>query len=183
MGRRTTERAVPAGGKRSRGALGQKADRGEKLVDGEDVFLRHSAKKTERRVPQVGGQCHCLGVRRQRSQAEKRWRPLTENEKVCVERTLFSRKRSVRWSGSQIASRTWAFRHQGHGRQSASKSCSSNSAGGCQTHALHSLPGECQNVVSSCDQWKGHGTWSSPADGQFLLEASHEGRCTSEAHC
>ena len=21
------------------------------------------------------------------------------------------------------------------------------------------LPGECQNVISSCDQWKGHGTW------------------------
>ena len=28
---------------------------------------------------------------------------------------------------------------------------------------------------SSCDQWKGHGTWSSPADGQFLLETPLEG--------
>ena len=26
-----------------------------------------------------------------------------------------------------------------------------------------------------CDQWKGHGTWSGPADGQFLLETSLEG--------
>ena len=46
---------------------------------------------------------------------------------------------------------------------------------GCQTHALHGLPGECQNVISSCDQWKCHGTWSSPADGQFLLETPLEG--------
>ena len=100
------------------------------------------------------------------------WRPLTENEKDCVECTLSRRERSVRRPGSQIAWRTWAFRHQGHSGQSASKSCSSNSAGGRQTHALHGLPGECQNVISSCHQWKGHGTWSSPADGQFLLETS-----------
>ena len=85
------------------------------------------------------------------------------------------RERSVRRPGPQVASRTWAFRHQGHGGQSASKSCSSNSVGGCQTHALHGLPRECQNVISSCDQWKGHGTWSSSADGQFLLETPLEG--------
>ena len=53
--------------------------------------------------------------------------------------------------------------------------CSSNSVGGCQTHALHGLPRECQNVISSCDQWKIHGTWSSSADGQFLLETPREG--------
>ena len=69
--------------------------------------------------------------------------------------------------GIQVASRTWAFRHQGHGGQSATKSCSSNSAGGRQTHAVHGLPGERQNVISSCVQWEGHGAWSSPTDGQF----------------
>ena len=72
----------------------------------------------------------------------------------------------MRRPGPQVASRTWTFRHQGHGGQSTSKSCSSNSAGGRRTHALHGLPGECQNVISSCDHWKGHGAWSSPADGQ-----------------
>ena len=30
--------------------------------------------------------------------------------------------------------------------------------------------GECQDVISSCDQWTNHGTWSSPANGQFLLK-------------
>ena len=85
------------------------------------------------------------------------WRPLTENENYCVECTLSRREKSVRRSGSQIASRTWALRHQEHGGQSASKSCSSNSAGGRQTHVLHGLPGECQIGISSCNQWKGHG--------------------------
>ena len=79
-------------------------------------------------------------------------------------------KSEKRCLGPQIASRTGTFTHQGHGGQSASKSCASNSAGGRQTHALHGLPGKCQNVISSCDQWKGHGAWSSPADGQFPLE-------------
>ena len=81
----------------------------------------------------------------------------------------------MRRLGPQVASRTRASRHQEHGGQSASKSCSSNSAGGRQTHALHGLPGECQNVISSCDQWKSHGAWSSSTDGQFLLETHHEG--------
>ena len=81
----------------------------------------------------------------------------------------------MRRPGPQVASRTWAFRHQEHGGQSASKSCSSNSVGGCQTHALHGVPRECQNVISSCDHWKSHGTWSSSADGQFLLETPREG--------
>ena len=95
-----------------------------------------------------------------------------------MECTLSGRERSVRCPGSQTASRAWAFRHQEHGGQSASKSCSSNSVGGRQTHALHGLPGECQNVISSCDQWKGHGTGSGPADGQFLLETPLEqGAC------
>ena len=81
----------------------------------------------------------------------------------------------MRRLGPQVASRTWAFRHQGHGGQSATKSCSSNGAGGRQTHALHGLPRERQNVISSCVQWEGHGAWSGPTDGQFLLEAPHEG--------
>ena len=103
------------------------------------------------------------------------WRPLTETEKNAWNTLSLKSERSVRRPGPQVASRTWAFRHQGHGGQSASQSCSSNSAGSRQTHALHGLPRECQNVISSCDQWKGHGTWSSPADEQFLLEAPLEG--------
>ena len=76
----------------------------------------------------------------------------------------------MRRPGSQTASRTWAFRHQGHGGQSASKSCSSYSAGGRQTHALYGLPGSARML-----SWKGHGTWSGPADGHFLLETPLEG--------
>ena len=102
------------------------------------------------------------------------WRPLTETEKNAWN-ALSPGERSVRRPGPQVASRTRTIRHQRHGGQSASKSCSSNSAGGRQTHALHGLPGECENGISSCDQWKGHGAWSSPADGQFLLEAPLEG--------
>ena len=34
---------------------------------------------------------------------------------------------------------------------------------------------ESARMLSRCDQWKGHGTWSSPADGQFLLETLLEG--------
>ena len=102
------------------------------------------------------------------------WRRLTENEKNAWN-ALSLEEQEVRRPGPQVASRTWAFRHQGHGGQSASKSRPSGSAGRRQTHALHGLPGECQNVISSCDQWKGHGTWSSPADGQFLLETHLEG--------
>ena len=81
----------------------------------------------------------------------------------------------MRRLGPQIASRTRAFRHQRHGGQSSPKSCSSHSAGGRQTHAVYSLSGECQIDVSSCVQWEDHGAWSGPADGQFLLEAPHEG--------
>ena len=93
------------------------------------------------------------------------WRPLTENEKIAWN-ALSPEEKEVR---------TWAFRHQEHGGQPASKSCSSNSTGSRQTHALYGLPGECQNVISSCDQWKSHGTWSSPANGQFLLETPLKG--------
>ena len=50
------------------------------------------------------------------------WRPLTENEKIAWNALSPERERSVRRPGSQTASRTWAFRHQGHGGQSASKS-------------------------------------------------------------
>ena len=98
------------------------------------------------------------------------WCPLIENEKNAWNAISPEEKEVCDALCPQVASRTWAFRHQGDGGQPASKSCSSNSVGGRQTHALHGLPRGCQNVISSCDQWKGHGTWSSPADGQFLLE-------------
>ena len=81
------------------------------------------------------------------------------DRKVSVECTLSLRARSVRRLGPQVASRTRALRHQGHGGQSATKSFSSNSAGGRQTHAVHGF------------EWEDHGAWSGPKDGQFLLEA------------
>ena len=90
--------------------------------------------------------------------------------------SLQKRKKCATALVHRIASRTWAFRHQGHGGQSASKSCSSNSAGGRQTHALHRPAQESARMLSRPEtSGKGHGTWSGPADGQFLLETSLEG--------
>ena len=103
------------------------------------------------------------------------WRPLTENEKNAWNALSPEEKEVCDALVHRLHRELGAFRHRGHGGQSASKSCSSNSVGGCQTHALHGLPRKCQNVISSCDQWKGHGTWSSSADGQFLLETPREG--------
>ena len=104
------------------------------------------------------------------------WRPLTETEKNAWN-ALSPEEREV--CDALVHRLHRELGHSDirgmHGGQSASKSCSSNSAGGRQTHALHGLPGECQNVISSCDQWKGHGAWSSSTDGQFLLETPHEG--------
>ena len=72
---------------------------------------------------------------------------------------------------------------QGHGGQSATKSCSSNNAGGRQTHAVHGLPGERQIVISSCVQWEDHGAWSGPTDGQFSTGSTPRRRCMSKARC
>ena len=96
------------------------------------------------------------------------------DRKDCVVGTFSWRARSVRrlWSTCCIEN---SGIHQGHGGQSATKSCSSNSAGGRQTDEVHGLPGERQIVISSGVQWEDHGAWSGPTDGQFLLEALHEG--------
>ena len=84
----------------------------------------------------------------------------------------------MRRLGPQVASRTRAFRHQRYGRQSATKSCSSNSAGGRQTHALHGLPRERQKCyLVLCPIKK---SWSLERSNRWTMSAGKHS--TKEVH-
>ena len=103
------------------------------------------------------------------------WRPLTENEKTVWD-ALCTKQREV---CDALVHRL--HRELGHSdirgmvdslRQNRAHPTVLAAAKLMQCKACQ---GECQIDVSSGVQWEDHGTWSSSADGQFLLEAPHKG--------